>query len=60
MVWGREDRIIRPEMGERMAKDLRRARLVLLEAVGHLPPEEAPEASLEPVLEFLEREVRRH
>lgn len=53
LVWGEEDRIVPPEMGRRLEKALPDARLVLLPRVGHLPPEEAPEASLEPVKRFL-------
>ena len=54
LVWGREDPVIPLEMGERLSRELPRARLTVLDGVGHLPPEEAPEASMEAVLEFLE------
>jgi pimeloyl-ACP methyl ester carboxylesterase len=53
LVWGEEDRIVPPENGRRLARALPRARLVTLPGIGHLPPEEAPDRSLEPVLEFL-------
>jgi pimeloyl-ACP methyl ester carboxylesterase len=53
VVHGREDGVIPLEMGERLSRGIPGARLVVLDGVGHLPPEEAPEASLAPVLEFL-------
>jgi pimeloyl-ACP methyl ester carboxylesterase len=53
LIWGREDPVVPVEMGERLSRGLSRARLEVLDGVGHLPPEEAPEASVVPVLEFL-------
>ena len=53
LVWGEEDPIIPVESGRRLAGDLPRAELVTLSGVGHLPPEEAPDRSLDPVLTFL-------
>lgn len=53
LVWGAEDRIVPVEAGRRLEAALPDARLVILPEVGHLPPEEAPRASLEPVLKFL-------
>jgi pimeloyl-ACP methyl ester carboxylesterase len=57
VLWGVEDRIIPLELGRRLARDLPDARLVTLPGVGHLPPEEAPVASIRPVLEFLDGEI---
>jgi len=54
LIWGKEDRIIPVSQGSRMAGAIRGSRLVVLDGVGHLPPEESPEASLAPLLEFLE------
>jgi len=53
LVWGEGDRIIPVDNGRKLASDLPDARLVILPEVGHLPPEEAPEASVRPVLEFI-------
>ena len=53
LLWGEEDRIVPPALGERLARDLPGAHLVTLPGIGHLPPEEDPEASLAPVLRFL-------
>lgn len=53
VIWGEEDPVIPVEHGHRLVRDLPRARLHTLPGVGHLPPEEAPLRSVEPVLELL-------
>ena len=53
LIWGEEDRVVPLENGRRLAGDLPRANLVTLPGVGHLPPEEAPQRSVAPVLDFL-------
>ena len=55
LLWGRHDRVVPPWVGARLAGDLPSARLHILERCGHLPQEEVPEASLTPVLRFLDR-----
>jgi pimeloyl-ACP methyl ester carboxylesterase len=37
LLWGREDRVARPAFGERLARELPRARLVVLPRCGHIP-----------------------
>lgn len=54
LLWGAEDPVIPPRLGRQLEAELPDARLVILEGVGHLPPEEAPDASLDPVLAFLD------
>ena len=53
LLWGRHDRIIPLWVGQRLERDLPRARLVVLERCGHVPPEELPEESLRAVRAFL-------
>ncbi len=53
LIWGEEDRVVRPRVGVGLAAVLPDARHITLPGVGHLPPEEAPERSLEAVLEFI-------
>lgn len=53
-LWGRQDPVIPVEHGERLARELPRAELVLLDQCGHLPVEEHPDASLAALLAFLE------
>ncbi|MFQ5536132.1 MAG: alpha/beta fold hydrolase [Gemmatimonadota bacterium] len=54
LLWGREDRVVPPEVGEHLTRELPRARLAVLEECGHLPPEERPDASYSVLEEFLE------
>ena len=54
LLWGREDRVVPLWVGERLAAELPRARLHVLERCGHVPPEERPQESLESVLRFLD------
>lgn len=53
LLWGREDPVVPLELGRELEGRLPDARLVTLDACGHLPQEERPRASLRPVLEFL-------
>jgi len=56
LLYGRHDPVVPLEIGERLARELPNARLVVLEHCGHMPAEEHPEASLRVVREFLEEE----
>jgi pimeloyl-ACP methyl ester carboxylesterase len=56
ILWGEEDRVIPVEAGQWLAKTLPNNRLVVYPGIGHLPQEEAVEATLgdlEPWLEAL-------
>jgi pimeloyl-ACP methyl ester carboxylesterase len=53
IVWGREDRIVPVECGERYRRLLPNATLTVLERCGHLPLLEQPEAFARLVLDFL-------
>jgi pimeloyl-ACP methyl ester carboxylesterase len=55
LLWGRSDPVVPLAIGQRLARELPNARLVVLERCGHLPPEELPRESLAVVTEFLER-----
>ena len=54
IVWGREDRIVRLNQGERLLSELPDARLVILEGCGHNPHEERPAETFVAVMDFLE------
>jgi len=56
VVWGRRDRVLPLRHGERLAKEIPGARLVVLDS-GHVPHVERPEELNREVLAFL-REVR--
>ena len=53
LLWGEEDALIPVANAQNYLDALPDARLVTLPRTGHLPMEEAPEASLAPVLDFL-------
>ena len=55
LLWGEQDRMIPASHGQDWLAVLPRADLVVLPGLGHVPQEEAPEASLVPVRVFLER-----
>jgi pimeloyl-ACP methyl ester carboxylesterase len=54
VLWGRQDRVIPLALGERLARNLPHARLVVLNGCGHLPHEERPRESIEALEAFLE------
>ncbi|MEO3474993.1 alpha/beta fold hydrolase [Roseomonas sp. CAU 1739] len=55
LVWGELDRMIPASHAQDWVAVMPRAELVLLPGLGHVPQEEAPEASLPAVRAFLER-----
>lgn len=57
ILWGREDRLVPPAQGTRLAKDIERSTLVVFPGVGHCPQLEAPQLVLDRMLPFLEQAV---
>ena len=53
ILWGTLDRWILPQNGERLARDIPGAKLVMLDGLGHVPMEEDPARSVAPVVVFL-------
>jgi pimeloyl-ACP methyl ester carboxylesterase len=53
VLWGAKDRLIPVKFGERFARELPDARLVVFDGLGHVPHEEAPAATVEAVRRFL-------
>jgi fermentation-respiration switch protein FrsA (DUF1100 family) len=53
VIWGRDDAVTPLEQGESIAKSIQSSKLVVLPAVGHMPPIEAEQAFDNAVLEFL-------
>lgn len=54
ILWGGQDRLIPPDYGRRFAQDIAGSKLVMFDALGHVPQEEDPAATLVPVLAFLQ------
>lgn len=53
-LWGDHDPVVPVAVGRRLVTELPRAKLVVLERCGHIPPEERPAASLRVVRRFLD------
>jgi len=53
VVWGRDDRQFPPALAQRLAREIRGAKLEIMDA-GHAPHEERPEEFVAVVTEFLE------
>lgn len=57
LLWGREDEVTTLGFGERLSRDLPRARLVVYPECGHFPMIEASKASTRDLVEFLREEA---
>jgi pimeloyl-ACP methyl ester carboxylesterase len=53
LIWGRQDPVVPLALARRLAGELPRARLIVLDDCGHLPTEEKPRESLAHLQEFL-------
>ncbi len=53
ILWGGQDRLIPPDVAYRFAKDIAGSKLVMFEALGHVPQEEDPVATVAAVQAFL-------
>lgn len=53
VLFGKEDRIINPSAATSFAERIAGAKIVLLDGIGHLPMEEAPDATAAAIEEFL-------
>ena len=55
IIWGSQDEIISPEIGERLNAALPNSHLMMLDEVGHAPQEERPDLILPHIKEFLQQ-----
>jgi pimeloyl-ACP methyl ester carboxylesterase len=53
ILWGGRDRLLPPALGERLAREIPHARLVVFPGLGHVPQEEDPRGTLAVVRPFL-------
>jgi pimeloyl-ACP methyl ester carboxylesterase len=53
ILWGAQDRLIPPSVGRDFARRIAGSQLVVLDGLGHVPQEEDPVRSVEPVKAFL-------
>lgn len=54
LLWGGRDRLVPPSSAQRFAADIRGARLVMFDTLGHVPHEEDPARTVAVVADFLE------
>jgi len=54
ILWGRRDRLIPLEYGQQMKQAIKGSELVVFDTLGHVPQEEDPAATLQPVQAFLQ------
>jgi pimeloyl-ACP methyl ester carboxylesterase len=52
LVWGREDRVVPLRIGQRLANELRRSQLRVIEGCGHMPHEERPSQVITAIRQF--------
>jgi pimeloyl-ACP methyl ester carboxylesterase len=55
VIWGRDDALTPPALGDRLAREIPGARLVTIPECGHLPPLEHPAEFMQAVLPFLQK-----
>jgi pimeloyl-ACP methyl ester carboxylesterase len=53
ILWGGKDRLLPPALGERLAREIPHARLMVFPGLGHVPQEEDPQQTLAVVRRFL-------
>lgn len=53
ILFGKEDRIINPSAAQSFAERIKGAKVVLFDGIGHLPMEEAPDATAKAIVDFL-------
>jgi len=59
ILWGGRDRLIPPANSERFARDIAGSRRVVFDALGHVPHEEDPRATVRALQDFLDTIPRR-
>ena len=55
ILWGGRDRLIPPEHGQHLHRDIAGSQLVMFPQLGHVPQEEDPAATVAAAIEFLNR-----
>ena len=53
VIWGGQDRLIPPDNAAKFGQDIKGAKVVLFPALGHVPHEEDPRATVTEVISFL-------
>ena len=53
ILWGGQDRLIPPEVGQQFHQRIKGSQIVVFADLGHVPQEEDPQRSVAPVKAFL-------
>lgn len=53
IIWGRHDEVVPLANGQRLAREIPNATLVIIESAGHIPHEEVPDTVRKPLTDFL-------
>jgi pimeloyl-ACP methyl ester carboxylesterase len=53
ILWGGQDRLIPPEVAQVFKRDIAGSELVMFDDLGHVPHEEQPQRTVQPVMAFL-------
>lgn len=53
IIWGKEDQLISYEQAYRFQRDIQGSRLVMLDHIGHVPMEEAPDLVADALMKFI-------
>lgn len=53
IVWGQDDRLVPPDVGKQLLREIPQAELTLIEQAGHMPMLEQPDAFIDAVVKFL-------
>ena len=56
ILWGREDTIVPPEIGQRLHSVIKNSTLDIIEQCGHIPHEECPGKSVPLIVDFIQQE----
>ena len=59
VIWGRQDRVLDWELGERLVNDLPNAELAVVEECGHCPMEERPDEVARLFADFAQKIIKR-
>ncbi|MEK7265724.1 MAG: alpha/beta hydrolase [Pseudomonadota bacterium] len=57
IIWGKEDQLVYPSAADTFAERIPNAEVVIFDGVGHVPMEEAPEATANAIRRFLEAQL---
>lgn len=58
LIWGRNDKVVPLEIGQRLARELPHSELLIIDRCGHMPQEECPNRIIPAIRRFIEQRRR--